>query len=400
MENISKEKLQDFVLNFENKVVSRLENAGFERNKYNVFDILNIKRQELRHSDFLAFLMNPSRSGDIGRQFLHNFISLLSKENAELKLDFFKMFYGNFERVIVKREYKNIDILLDVKLSNYNNEYIFVIENKVDSGEQLYEDNDVKGQLAKYKNMVDAEYKNHIPIFLFLSPDKRLPSENDWTEIDYSLIYSVLCRLKLDTADSTIKTLIQDYKKMIRGQFDMENDKELREIALKIYNDDRNIFDFIFENRPNRVNTSAEIIREFLGGVGFVRFDKEKSKRQNTNIVFTTHELYKLCDHIYFQINVNNMVVWAYIEGATTTERTVLGIKDNAKYKSLTESIYLFGDKGKTADGIAVHDKLLLENSQDELEADLKKILEFVFAPDGIVAERSNEIYRRLHGIV
>lgn len=213
MANISKEELQNFMLHFEDKVVSRLKDAGFERNKYNVFDILNINRQELRHSDFLAFLMNPIRSGEIGRQFLHNFLTLLSKDYPELGLDFFNMFYCDFEKVIVKREYKQIDILLDVNLSNSNKKYIIAIENKIDSGEQFYDNKDVMGQLVKYKNIVDSEYNNHIPIYLFLSPDKRLPSDNNWIAIDYNLIYSALCMLKLDNADSTIKTLIQDYKK-------------------------------------------------------------------------------------------------------------------------------------------------------------------------------------------
>lgn len=396
MTNISKEKLQNFVLNFEDNVVSRLKDAGFERNRYNVFDILNINRQELRHSDFLAFLLNPCRSGEVGRQFLHNFLSLLSKDNPELKLDFFKMFYCEFEKVTVKREYKQIDILLDIKLSDSDNEYIFVIENKVDSGEQVYENKDEKGQLEKYKKIVETEYKNHIPIYLFLSPDKRLPSENAWCAIDYSLIYSALCMLKIDSADSTIKTLIQDYKKMLRGQFDMENDEELRKIALNIYKSDKDIFDFIFENRPNRINTSAEIIRKYLKNVGFVHFDIDKSKRQNANIVFTTHEIFNLCNHIYFQINVNDMVVWAYIEEATESERVRLGIKDCAKIKSLTKSIYLFGDKGKTSEGIEMHNNLLLNNNQEELEADLKRLLETTFAQNGIIALQSIKICNQL----
>lgn len=397
MAKISKEELQNFMLHFENKVVSRLKDAGFERNKYNVFDILNINRQELRHSDFLAFLMNPIRSGEIGRQFLHNFLTLLSKDYPELGLDFFNMFYCDFEKVIVKREYKQIDILLDVKLSNSEKKYIIAIENKIDSGEQFYDNKDVMGQLVKYKNIVDSEYNNHIPIYLFLSPDKRLPSDNNWIAIDYNLIYSALCMLKLDNADSTIKTLIQDYKKMLRGLFEMENDAELREIALKIYSADKDIFDFIFENRPNRINISAKIIRKYLKSVGFVRFDIDKSKRQNTNIVFTTHEIYDLCNHIYFQINVNEMVIWAYIEGASESERMRLNIKDDTKIKSLTKSIYLFGDKGKTADVIAAHNMLLLANNQDELEADLQRNLNTIFAQNGIIFKQSREICKRLN---
>lgn len=67
------------------------------------------------------------------------------------------------------------------------------------------------------------------------------------------------------------------------------------------------------------------------------------------------------------------MVIWAYIEGASESERMRLSIKDDAKIKSLTKSIYLFGDKGNTADVIAAHNMLLLANNQDELEADLQR---------------------------
>ena len=50
MAKINEQQLQNFVLTFESEIVLPLVSAGFERNKYNVFDILNINRQELRHS--------------------------------------------------------------------------------------------------------------------------------------------------------------------------------------------------------------------------------------------------------------------------------------------------------------------------------------------------------------
>lgn len=74
----TEKELQNFVLRFDNEIVAPLVKAGF--NKYNVFDILNIGRQELRHSDFLAFLLDPNRSGEVGQQFLRSFLTLLSKD--------------------------------------------------------------------------------------------------------------------------------------------------------------------------------------------------------------------------------------------------------------------------------------------------------------------------------
>jgi hypothetical protein len=332
---MTNDDLQNFALNFEDEIVKPLLSAGFERNKYNVFDILNIGRQELRHSDFLAFLMNPNRSGEVGQQFLRNFLALLSKENPELHLDFFKVFYGEFEKVIVRREYKKIDILLEIEIQDkpQNKQYVFAIENKVDADEQMYDNDDdenKEGQLVKYKDTIDKEYNNyHKRIFLFLSPDKRTPSESDWIPIDYNLIYSALCRLDLNTADNTLKTLINDYKKMISSQFIMEDNKELKEQALNIYSKNKDIFDFIFKSRPNRVNTTARIIRDFLHVNGdWIEFDKNKFVRQNTYIIFTTKELKELgLDIIKFQIDVKNMYLYFYIDGEDSDLRKKLGKK-------------------------------------------------------------------------
>jgi len=399
MEPITEKKLQEFVLNFDNEIVAPLVSAGYERNKFNIFNILNISRQELRHSDFLAFLMNPNQSGDIGRQFLQNFLSLLSKENSELRLDFFKMFYCNFDKIVVKREYENIDILVDIVISN--KKFVIVIENKVDSGEQFYDDKEVKGQLAKYKKIVDKEFSTHTPIFLFLSPDKHLPSESEWTSIDYNLIYSALCRINSDKADNTIKTLIEDYKKTIRGQFEMENDEKLREAVLEIYNANKDVFDYIYKNLPNRINATAEIIRNYLGKTDWIDFDSKKNKGQNTYIIFTTKELKALGLNINFQIDVKNMLLYFYIVGEFEY-RTILGITDNKKnYKNIMPQQYMLGNnRNKNKDYIIEHEQLLLENNQEELQTQINDMMQKILAPEGFIYKQSKRIYELLNGVM
>ena len=405
-DNVTKADLQEFVLTFDDKIVNPLLEAGFERNKYNVFDILNISRQELRHSDFLAFLMNPNQSGDVAHQFLRNFLALLSdsRKYPKLNLDFFKMFYGSFEKVIIRREYKNIDILVEVEVLNgkYNDSFVIVIENKVDSDERTdeYDDdgNEVEGQLKRYKKTIDTEYKKHHPIFLFLSPDKRQPSQSDWTEIGYDLIYSVLCRLNMDTADPTVRTLINDYKKMIRSEFEMENETEkLREAALKVYTDpaNRDIFDFIFKCRPNRVKVTAEIIREYIGKdvKDWIEFDTTKAP--NVYIPFTTKKLKTFDEtlkkhdlNIYFQINVKEMKVEFRIDGSDE-HREKLEIN-----KKKTQSSQYLLDKNNNnninAEEIERHEKALLDKGgQEVLKENIQSMLKELFAKNENVSEES-----------
>ena len=207
----TEEELQNFALNFENKIVRPLVSAGF--NKYNIFDILNIGRQELRHSDFLAFLLDPSKSGQIGEQFLRNFITLLAK-NIASDLNFFDMLYGNIDKVNVYREVAvkdgRIDILFDFEITRDKTQKIVVaIENKVDSDQH---DN----QLEKYKNFLcSGKYKDHKKVMLYLTPNKAGSGYVDWLEIDYKFIFDVLQKVNIDNADNTIKTLVEDYKKVL-----------------------------------------------------------------------------------------------------------------------------------------------------------------------------------------
>lgn len=84
MTKITESQLHKFASDFDKNIVNPLLEAGFERNKFNVFDILNIKNQELKHSDFLAFMFDPKRSGEAGTQFLHAFTLLIAKEFPHL----------------------------------------------------------------------------------------------------------------------------------------------------------------------------------------------------------------------------------------------------------------------------------------------------------------------------
>lgn len=354
----TEKELQYFALQFDNQITRPLINAGFA--KYNVFDILNINRQELRHSDFLAFLLDPNKSGEIGLQFLRNFLTLLSKDIVSDQLGFFDMLYGNIEKVNVSREVavKNgrIDILIELEITKGNKQQIVIaIENKVDTGEH---DN----QLGKYKEFLSSgRYKDHTKVMLYLSPDKSEPSDGDWTAIDYEFVYTVLNRIDTETADNTIKTLVNDYKKTIRSEFNMTNDDELKRQAVEIYKKNRQVLDFIFDSKPDWVKETAKIIRAFLKEHGA----ELESDNQNVNIVFRTKELsaYKG----YLQICIDEM--------------SLLFINDNGK--RICKKQWLFGDSQKSAEAVKRYQELVFDTAQ--LKVDCTQMLEQALAKDGVI---------------
>ncbi len=120
--------LEDFVVG--NRDLERLE-ALLDR--FNILEALGMLRQELRHSDFLAFLMDPKGSHGLGDVFVKRLLrgALGGSGDVPLPMTPIELEQWDLGRVEVRREWNHMDILLldeDHKLA-------VVVENKIGSGE-------------------------------------------------------------------------------------------------------------------------------------------------------------------------------------------------------------------------------------------------------------------------
>ena len=354
------EELQKFALRFDDDIKRPLVNAGFD--EFNVFDILNISRQELRHSDFLAYLLDPSRSGEVGWQFLRNFLILLAADKIIPDIDLFTILYGNLDKVKVSREVAvkdgRIDILIELRVVKEEvRSIVIAIENKIDTTEH---DN----QLEKYKSyLFGSKFKDFEKIMLYLSPDKNEPTVEGWKAIDYSFIHSVLCRVNTQDVDKTISTLINDYTKMIRREFGMTSENELRKKAIEIYKNNRRIFDYIYESIPNWKEETAKIFCSLLKEKGA----NLKGRETNIKIVFETKELQAYPGY-YFLINIDEMCL--------------LFIDNSGKRAS--KKRWLFGDIKGSEDAVSNFKEHVFDNEQ--LKADCRQAVDRLFSEDGAIA--------------
>lgn len=120
-----------------------------EKPPYNLFSVLRSDSDEVRlHSRFLADILNPKGSHDLGNVFLTEFLQARSvKITGDITVDC---------------EYKSIDILIR------SQDTAVIVENKIYAGDQ-------DKQLQRYyKTMLDEGYKN---IYLFyLTLDGKNPS--------------------------------------------------------------------------------------------------------------------------------------------------------------------------------------------------------------------------------
>lgn len=88
----------------------------------NIFEVLGITNAEIRHSNFLAWLLDPNGNHGMGDKFLREFVSKLGQREVVPE---------NVTVCIVRREWQHIDLLVLCQ----KEKYLLCVENKVFSGE-------------------------------------------------------------------------------------------------------------------------------------------------------------------------------------------------------------------------------------------------------------------------
>lgn len=248
-EDSIKEKIRDLLLSNDFKRLT------YKKDEANIFKITNMADKEIVHSDMLAWLFNPYENHNLNDKILKEILMRLSKKDAEY-ISLLLLDYSDLE---VYREYtvdngRRIDILMESK----NNKVIFIIENKIWSGEG---DN----QLEDYKNYIDEKYSDYNRIFLFLTPEKeRKEKYKGYIHITYSMIYSVLnCVLQENQIKFEISVIIRQYKEII-GRYIMGSiDKEMVDLCRKLYVEHKEALDKIMQY-GNTTYYLTEVINEIL----------------------------------------------------------------------------------------------------------------------------------------
>ncbi len=197
--------------------------------RFNLFEALGVVRHELRHSDFLAFLLDPSRNHGLGAAFLEEVL----QSSSDLQ-------FTDLGRATVLREWHNIDILV---LDDVNHVAV-LIENKIDTGEH-------SDQLSRYYDDVRRNYPAYQIVALYLTPNGDAPSIESYTPVSYSLVCKLIEKLVEDhrsTLGNDVKMLLEHYVQMLRRHILSESD--VAELCRNLYQKHKRALDLIFEHRP------------------------------------------------------------------------------------------------------------------------------------------------------
>jgi len=238
--------LQDLVVN--NQDLEKLESL---LEQFNIFEVLNSYRQEMRHSDFLAYLLNPTQNHGLGDLFIKRLLQEAIIQSGSIQtISPIDLDLWDLDNMEVRREWLDIDILL----LDTPHQLVVIIENKVFSGEH-------SDQLNRYQQIVKQHFPGYTIIKLFLTPNEDEPSDLGYIKIGYNLICRIIediTKTRESILGQEITILMKHYIEILRRY--LVGDSEIERLCMQIYKKHQRALDKIIEFLPDQ----QALVKEFL----------------------------------------------------------------------------------------------------------------------------------------
>ena len=236
-----------------------LEQLSAKLAAFNILKVLKIEKAEIRHSNVLAWLMDPQESHGIGQAFIKRFLStiLLNIQNEETGLNSAQVELMNLTDVEVRREWRQIDLLV----ISESNKLVLLIENKVKSKA-------TKRQLLKYIEIVKNEFPGYIDILSVLLTKEmddgiEVADAADYIPWSYVQTLKIIEQIKSQRQDripEDANIFLNHYLTTLR-RLTMQDD-EIVKLCKAIYKKHKDAIDLIIQwGATNQFSTAAE---EFL----------------------------------------------------------------------------------------------------------------------------------------
>ena len=250
-------------------------------NEPNIFSALSVNRMEIRHSNFIGYLLDPNETHGLKDLILKKVLRGIFNSSKSSQRNIFDADYLDYSNVEIRREWRNIDILIILSKD------VVVIENKIDTS-------DHSEQLARYKKTVEESFnqEKYNIHYVYLTPFGDDPNDksvrNDYINYSYeeiSKIIESIITIYRNSLSEKIYFYLYDYLTVLRRELLMTD--ALNEDARKVYIKHQQAINFIFKNRPNPIDEIVyPAFENSLTDSGY--FIGSKSQRI---IRFTTTEL-------------------------------------------------------------------------------------------------------------
>lgn len=328
----------------------------------NIFEVLRAQTYEIRHSNFLAWLLDPKGNHALGDQILRAFLTDLSLDERSSEFSVMTIQDLDFNDVTIYREWNNIDIVLVFK------NLVVALENKINHTE-------TKGQLERYKTLIDKNFHVEHKVFVFMNPYGIVTKNEDYVSYSYETFINYIEQvLELNNALlPRTKMYLEDYLNNMKNNIMGTGSKN--EIANKLYRNHKELFDYVFENKSNYIFEIKSIIQKRIEDRGwiltspskpFLRFlTKDLNEVIPKDVVQGWRNGEAFLFEVYFYANQNNVQTYATLGpcGETMRRQFLEYLNPLQTSKKVAKSYSYF--KTKTFDAKKYND---ISSEQDMLE--------------------------------
>jgi hypothetical protein len=231
---------------------------------FNVFEALGHTYAENRHSNFLAFLLDPNGSHGLGDIVLRSVIQRALKATSK-PIDVISFSMVDLDNTLVLREHQNIDIFA----VNDEKKFTLVIENKIRSTEH-------SRQLQRYREHVEREYADYENIYLYLTPNSEEPSDENYLPFSYVEVAEIverLVELPTNKISQNVRSTLEQYLQILRRY--IVSDEKMIELARSYYQKHKTALDFIFEQRPDLQLDLSDYLTSLIEEQKLFRLDRK-----------------------------------------------------------------------------------------------------------------------------
>lgn len=204
--------------------------------RFNLFEALSIAKQEIRHSRFLAYLLDPRENHGLGDRFLRRLLLAASAENRYLPVTRLALSIQDLSDALVYCERDHFDIAIELpKLGLF-----FVIENKVDASESA-------DQLITYRERAQQRHPEYSFMGCFLTPDGYDGEDPTWGVLSYSAIAAEIRNILTEsTPPADISLTLNHYIDLIERK--IVTSQALIDACREIYRAHKVALDLIIEH--------------------------------------------------------------------------------------------------------------------------------------------------------
>ncbi len=228
---------------------------------FNLFQVLKFEHGEIRHSNVLAWILDPEGSHGLDSIFLKKWLMRVLHESSDetnpliapVDIDAWQL-----TDVELRREWKNIDVLLVLTFAD-KRRWVVCIENKIRSAQH-------SNQLRRYRSIVETHFSEaNKKLFLFLTKRNELPEDEGYISASYTQVHKAL-KESLENRSHAIgsepKVLLENYLRLLEEKFMEES--EIARTAQRIYQQHRRALDVIFDQKPDYLRAISDKVRQLL----------------------------------------------------------------------------------------------------------------------------------------